>query len=97
MMNRIRAGRAFIPVDPDRSQFDVLRDCYDGPARHADISTPPIHNPNHFQQQLDDQYQSGWTDGYCTSEDHRPIKYWSIGLLGTITGFLLYHVLTIIL
>ena len=81
----------------EQSHFDVLRDCYDGPAKHADISKPPVHDPDYFQQKLNDAYQSGWTNGYCASEDHRPMRYSSVGLLGTVTGFLLYHVLTIIL
>lgn len=92
----------------NQSDFDVLRDCYNSPdisepnPEHTELNPdytpkPPIHNPNYFQQQLDDQYQSGWVDGYCASEDHRPLRYWSVGLIGSVTGFLLYHVLTIIL
>lgn len=67
--------------DISKSDFDVLRDCYDGP------KPPPI-SPTYWRDKLDDAQQMGYNDGYIAAEESRPLRVYLALMLGMLIGFL---------
>lgn len=86
--------------DISKSDFQALRDCYDGPAKILDeldnpVQAPPPVNPTYWRDKLDDAQQEGYINGYADADESRPTRVLlalTIGyLIGLITGFFIFY------
>lgn len=77
--------------DISKSDFQTLRDCYDGPAKILDeldnpVQAPPPVNPTYWRDKLDDAQQIGYNDGFNAANN--PSRIPLAILVGIVIGFL---------